>query len=96
MVNARVDALVGDGFCHDMVNNPGCIYDQGDCCLSNITTNHCTDCECYFLETFAARYYPSLGDGYCNDDTNIEGLFYNSSHRCVLPTFCPVKLRYKF
>ena len=52
VLNAHVDTLVGDGFCHDMMNNPGCNYDNGDCCLSNITTNHCTDCTCYLLEMY--------------------------------------------
>ena len=82
VLNARVDALVGDGFCHDMMNNPGCNYDHGDCCLSNVTTNHCSNCTCHLLETCVAGYHPSVGDGYCNDVTNIQQCNFDGGDCC--------------
>ena len=92
VVNARVDALVGDGFCHDMMNNPGCNYDHGDCCLSNVKTNHCTDCTCHLLETCAAGFLPpSVGDGYCNDNTNNVECGYDHGDCCfsnVITDYC--------
>ena len=37
---------VGDGYCDDITNNPICNYDGGDCCLSNIQTTYCNECQC--------------------------------------------------
>ena len=36
----------GDGFCDDGNNHEGCEYDGGDCCGSNINTEHCIECQC--------------------------------------------------
>ena len=36
----------GDGYCDDDLNNENCEYDDGDCCLENVNTQFCTDCEC--------------------------------------------------
>ena len=64
-------ALVGDGFCHDENNNVDCNYDGGDCCLSYVNTDQCSECICYGQETCAAGIMPSsVGDGFCNDETN--------------------------
>ena len=38
--------LLGDGFCNDETNIPECMYDHGDCCLSNVNTDHCSECAC--------------------------------------------------
>jgi hypothetical protein len=37
---------IGDGFCNDNNNNVGCNFDGGDCCGSNVYTDHCTECLC--------------------------------------------------
>ena len=37
---------VGDGFCDDIANNVECNYDGGDCCLSDIKTDYCSECLC--------------------------------------------------
>ena len=29
-----------------MLNNPGCDYDGGDCCGSNVNTDYCEQCQC--------------------------------------------------
>ena len=31
---------IGDGFCDDLTNTPGCNYDGGDCCLGTIHLLH--------------------------------------------------------
>ena len=36
----------GDGYCDDDLNNEACEFDEGDCCLENVNTQFCTDCEC--------------------------------------------------
>jgi hypothetical protein len=38
--------LVGNGLCEDETNTLECNFDDGDCCGSNITTSHCTECQC--------------------------------------------------
>ena len=38
---------IGDGYCHDELNNEDCSYDGGDCCGTNVNTNYCTECTCY-------------------------------------------------
>ena len=38
--------LVGNGLCDDETNILECNFDDGDCCGSNITTSHCTECQC--------------------------------------------------
>ena len=43
--NIGIHPLLGDGFCNDELNIPGC-YDHGDCCLSNLNTDHCSNCSC--------------------------------------------------
>ena len=37
---------VGDGYCDDETNVLECNFDDGDCCGPNITTTHCTECQC--------------------------------------------------
>ena len=36
----------GDGWCDDNNNFPGCSYDGGDCCGTNVLTTYCSDCQC--------------------------------------------------
>ena len=38
--------LVGNGLCDDETNILECNFDDGDCCGPNITTTHCTECQC--------------------------------------------------
>ena len=38
--------MVGDGYCDDETNVLECNFDDGDCCGPNITTTHCTECQC--------------------------------------------------
>ena len=70
----------GDGYCWDENNNEACFFDGGDCCLSNLLTAFCTECQC--LEgsggniTFPCSLF--VGDNYCDDinnhvDCNFDG-----------------------
>ena len=75
---------VGDGSCNDDTNIVECGYDGGDCCLSNVNTDHCSECTCYHQETCAAGFIPSsVGDGFCNDETNIVECNYDGGDCCV-------------
>ena len=38
---------IGDGICDDSNNNADCVYDMGDCCLTPIKDQGCTDCMCH-------------------------------------------------
>jgi len=38
---------VGDGYCDDIVNNPECNYDDGDCCGDNANVQYCIECKCF-------------------------------------------------
>ncbi len=41
---------IGDGFCDDTSNVPGCVFDGGDCCNPLISDHFCTDCICHETE----------------------------------------------
>ena len=76
--------LIGDGYCNDEVNILDCGYDGGDCCLSLVITDYCTNCTCHLLETCAAGFLPpSVGDGFCNDDTNTQQCNFDGGDCCV-------------
>ena len=36
-------SLVGDNICNDETNTAVCNYDGGDCCISNMNTDLCTE-----------------------------------------------------
>ena len=62
--------MIGDGFCNDETNHPGCNYDGGDCCIYSPNNEKCSECACYHLETCNVGTHPLVGDGFCNDETN--------------------------
>ena len=37
---------IGDNFCDDNNNNENCNFDGGDCCLENVNTQYCSECQC--------------------------------------------------
>ena len=39
-------AWIGDNYCDDTNNNENCNFDGGDCCLENINTQYCSECQC--------------------------------------------------
>ena len=39
--------LMGNGFCNDEANTPGCNYDGGDCCGACVNTELCIGCICH-------------------------------------------------
>ncbi len=41
------ESWIGDGGCDDVNNVEGCFFDGGDCCLDDVNTEFCTDCECH-------------------------------------------------
>ena len=46
---------IGDGYCDDDTNNEPCEYDGGDCCVSDIDTQYCTECQCIEHNTTAVN-----------------------------------------
>ena len=57
---------VGDFICHDLLNNPRCDFDGGDCCLPiHIQSDfHCQKCQClnlhnYTTSTAVTNYSPT-------------------------------------
>ena len=48
----------GDGICHDETNSEECNYDHGDCCLSNINTDHCSNCSCSVSGVITSPGFP--------------------------------------
>ena len=74
--------LISDGYCNDETNNYECSYDGGDCCLSNATTDHCSECICYIEETCAVGFHPLVNDGYCNDEVNIAECNFDDRDCC--------------
>ena len=83
ILDCNEPSLVGDGYCNDETNTIECFYDHGDCCLSNVTTEHCTKCTCHVLETCASGFHPLVGDGYCNDVTNNQQCNFDGGDCCV-------------
>ena len=75
--------MIGDGSCNDESNNEDCIYDGGDCCDYNITSEHCTECTCFHRETcLAGVTHGFVGDGVCNDETNNAECDYDGGDCC--------------
>ena len=64
--------LIGDGYCHDQLNNIECSFDAGDCC--NGATTKCTDFP-VALDWFA--------DGICDSDLNTEVWGYDGADCCT-------------
>ena len=87
-------ANIGNHFCQDILNNPNCNFDGGDCCGANVNTDFCFECFCYdscdtidypyFIDDgseFGAIVY-NFGDGYCDDESNTEGCLFDLGDCC--------------
>ena len=46
---------LGDGYCHDELNNPACNYDNGDCCSPTVFTNVCRQCKCHLDQSLVKK-----------------------------------------
>ena len=57
-------AIIGNGHCNDITNNPACNYDHGDCCLSSPNTDHCSECVCATTGVVTSPGFPGK---YAND-----------------------------
>ena len=81
--------LIGNGFCNDETNVPECIYDGGDCCISCLNTDYCTNCTCIEGATENFNEFvpqnPLIGDGFCNDETNNYQCYYDGLDCCRSP-----------
>ena len=74
--------MIGDGFCNDETNMAACNYDGGDCCVKNVTTNHCFECTCHSIENCAVGVHPLVGNGFCDGETNNIDCAYDGGDCC--------------
>ena len=74
--------MVANGYCDDATNNGGCHFDGGDCCGSNVDTQHCTECICY-ADLDCVAPLTLIGNGFCNDEANTAGCSYDGGDCCV-------------
>merc|ERR1712111_105307 len=82
---------VGDNFCDDGNNTPGCDYDGGDCCGDDVNTTYCSACEC--LEQGECEAPVWQGDGFCDDGNNNAGCDFDGGDCCgddVNTTYCSI------
>ena len=98
---AFADAM-GDGFCHDELNDKYCDFDKGDCCKPLVWTNACNMCKCirnenpYFvaetkqLEEHPCNFLSFVDDKHCQDDSNVPQCHYDGGDCCghIDLTFC--------
>ena len=77
------NALVGDGFCHDLTNNAECNFDGGDCCGSCVNTKYCIHCNCSGEHTGDAKNNAFLGNGFCQDEYNHADCNYDGFDCCA-------------
>ena len=54
--------MIGDGVCNDIINNPQCNYDGGDCCTGEFT--YCEKCICYLEDELTT---PATGIEFFNN-----------------------------
>ena len=59
-------AFVGNGFCNDETNIAECNYDGGDCCLINVNTDSCSECNCLASGFITSPGFPG------NYDNNLD------------------------
>ena len=57
---------VGDGYCNDETNIIECGYDHGDCCLTNVITDYCSNCSCSSIGVITSPGFPG------NYDNNLD------------------------
>ena len=72
---------IGNGLCSDVINNPECDYDGGDCCGSNVNTDWCTDCISY-ADLDCTAPLDLIDNGFCNDEANTAGCGYDGGDCC--------------
>ena len=70
------EALIENGFCNKETNNPGCNYDDGDCCVNSTSS-------CYHQETCRFGEHPLVRDDQCNSETNNEACSFDGGDCCL-------------
>ena len=71
---------MNDGYCDDNSNTFECNYDRGDCCGSNVNTEYCNECVCFWDIGCAT---PTLkGNGVCNDESNNANCNFDGGDCC--------------
>ena len=70
------EALIKNGVCNNEINNPGCNYDGGDCCVNS-------ESSCYHQETCRFGEHPLVRDDQCNSETNNEACSFDGGDCCL-------------
>ena len=61
------------GYCDDITNSEACNFDNGDCCLPIIKTDHCHKCFCHETNTTHLGYKTYV-HGKCNETLKSNGV----------------------
>lgn len=80
-----VQSLMGDGFCDDLFNIAKCNFDNGDCCLENVDTSFCTQCNCYqipSIDNVICAFTDFVANGYCEDFANVRECAFDGGDCC--------------
>ena len=81
--------------CQDENNNGHCSFDGGDCCLAQVNTSSCSECECITQEVIQpfdpCPKFAEIGDGICHDENNNPICAYDGGDCCgenIVTTNC--------
>ena len=79
--------MIGNGFCNDEANTPGCGYDGWDCCGDCINIDQCSDGVCHeegepAIDLSCCEIVAWVGDFYCDDMTNTIVCNYDGGDCC--------------
>ena len=58
--------MIGNDICNDDTNIGECEYDGGDCCLMNVNTDSCSECNCLVSGVITSPGFPG------NYDDNLD------------------------
>ena len=81
--NCPFPTYVGDGICHDILNNYNCNFDGGDCCLGTSEANaECGACYCIVPEESSCQSFESVGNFICEDESNTPECHFDGLDCC--------------
>ena len=80
---------VGDGVCHDVLNNYNCNFDGGDCCLSGASepSDYCAVCLCIAPEESSCPSIENVGNFVCEDELNTPECHFDGLDCCWEPEY---------
>lgn len=85
------------GYCDDLSNSKECNFDNGDCCLPLIKTDHCSQCICHqdnsvhpgtVQNAHGSCEETLANNGYCDDQINHIKCGFDLTDCCRENIFC--------